>query len=25
LLIAFALAWREFLGGDGAPITIAVH
>jgi amino acid adenylation domain-containing protein/thioester reductase-like protein/non-ribosomal peptide synthase protein (TIGR01720 family) len=25
LLIAFALAWREFLGGDGAPITIDVE
>ncbi|MGA8123556.1 MAG: amino acid adenylation domain-containing protein, partial [Mycobacterium sp.] len=25
LLIAFALAWREFLGRDGAPITIDVE
>ena len=25
LLIAFALAWREFLGGDAAPITIDVE
>ncbi len=25
LLIAFALAWTEFLGGDGGPITIDVE